>query len=92
MNKSADSLKTEELVKTVFELLKDYCWLADFEMKRDVSIWGYSNPMATSFPTATDAIAFLKQFDELEELDIHHSRFTHFANATMFEVNLKVKK
>ncbi len=87
-----DSLKTEELVKMVFRLLKEYRRLADFEMKRDVDKYGYSNPIATSFPTATDAIAFLRQFNELEGLDLHHSRFTQYANATMFEIGLKLMK
>ncbi|MBF0648691.1 hypothetical protein IR083_07650 [Dysgonomonas sp. GY75] len=92
MEKSSNALKTEALVKTVFELLKGYCWLTDFEMKRDTGKYGYSNPVATTFPTATDGIAFLGQFEELEDLDLHHSRFTCFANATMFEINLKIKK
>lgn len=73
----------------VFRLLKEHSWLADFEMKRDVDRYGYSNPVATSFPTATDAIAFLRQFDELEGIDLHPSRFTQYANATMFEIGLK---
>ena len=84
-----DSFKTEELAGVVFRLLKEHRRLADFEMKRDVDRYGYSNPVATSFPTVADAIAFLRQFNELEGLDLHHSRFTQYANATMFEIELK---
>jgi hypothetical protein len=92
MDKDTDCLRTEELAGMVFRLLKEHCWLVDFEMKRDVDKYGYSNPVATSFPAATDAIAFLKQFDELEGLDLHHSRFTQYANAVMFEIGRKLMK
>jgi hypothetical protein len=85
-------MKTEALVKTVFELLKEYCLLTDFEMKRDTGKYGYNNPVATAFPTVTDGIDFLGQFEDLDDLDLHHSRFTCFANAIMFEINLKIKK
>jgi hypothetical protein len=56
------SLKTEELAGMVFRLLKEHRRLADFETKRDVDRYGYSNLVATSFPTVTDAIAFLRQY------------------------------
>ncbi|MDR2948260.1 MAG: hypothetical protein LBV71_03535 [Prevotella sp.] len=90
MDKDTGSFKTEALAGVVFRLLKEHRLLADFEMKRDVDRYGYSNPVATSFPTVADAIAFFSQFDEPEGLDLHHSRFTQYANAIMFEITLKL--
>jgi hypothetical protein len=84
--------RIEILTTKVHGILRLHNKLTGAEQKKDASVWGYSNPVATNFTSAEEAISFFRQFEELEELDLHHSRFTCFVNATMFEINLKISK
>lgn len=91
MQNSDIQAKTDELAKKVHELLKLHDWLTETEQKKDISKWGYSNPVATKFPDAENAIQFLRQFEELAGLNLNPGQFTCFADATMFTVEFSIK-
>ncbi|MDR1502265.1 MAG: hypothetical protein LBT43_07410 [Prevotella sp.] len=54
------------------------------------NIWGYSNPVATKFITAEEAVSFFRQFEGLEELNLGAGQFTFFADATCFSIEILV--
>lgn len=91
MQNSDIQARTDELAKKVYDLLKLHGKLTEAEQKRDISKWGYSNPVATKFPDVENATAFLRQFGELAGLNLNPGQFTCFADATMFTVELSIK-
>lgn len=91
MQNSDIQTKTDELAKKVYDLLKNHDWLTEKEQKKDTTKWGISNPIATKFPDAEKAIAFLRQFEELAGLNLNPGQFTYFADATMFTIELGMK-
>jgi len=82
--------KAEILIKKVHEILRQYNKLTDAERRRDVSVWGYSNPVATNFTSAEEAVLFFRRFEELEELNLGIGQFTFFADATCFTIEMAV--
>lgn len=81
-----ESIKTDELTVKVHDILRVHCKLTDVELKKDVTVWGYSNPVSTNFKTIEEAVSFLSGFEKLMELNLTSGQFTVFANAIVFTI------
>lgn len=85
-----ESNKTDELTIKVYDLLRTHEKLSDSELNRDITVWGYSNPISTKFKDIEEAVSFFSRFEELSGLNLTEGQFKVFANATVFTIEKQV--